>query len=183
MGRHPCTSRLTVEECRYLDATTMHQNGVFRSLPGSMWKAVWKDSNRQIEAELNYILKAPGCVQIRSFDDQRENGRPFQRYSAVYHIEIIFRNGRYCFCCPLARNGRSCGRRVRLLYLPPGQRVFGCRLCHNLTYKSAQQHDKRKTALIRDPIALVTALRSGERRRQLLGIGAYAEAVARLGRR
>jgi hypothetical protein len=45
--------------------------------------------------------------------------------------------------CPLSVNGRPCGRRVLMLYLPPGGHYFGCRRCHALTYKSAQTHDKR----------------------------------------
>ena len=47
-----------------------------------------------------------------------------------------------------------CNRRVAKLYLPPGGRYFGCRLCHGLTYKSAQEHDKRVDALRRNPAAL-----------------------------
>ena len=183
MGRRPWTSRLTVEQCRYLDVTAMHRDGVFRNPPGSMWKAVWKGSNGQIEAQLNYVLKATGCVQVRSFDDRADGGRSFQMHSAGHFIEIIFHNERFWFCCPLTRSARGCGRRVGRLYLPPNQRVFRCRHCYYLTYRTAQQHDKRKAALIRDPVTLVTALQSGDRRQQLIGIGAYAEAVARLGRR
>lgn len=41
--------------------------------------------------------------------------------------------------CPLTRNGRTCGRRCEKLYLPPGSSCFGCRTCHDLTYRSAQQ--------------------------------------------
>lgn len=37
----------------------------------------------------------------------------------------------------------SCQRRVGRLYLPPGRNYFACRHCYNLTYRSAQEHDKR----------------------------------------
>src|SRR5262249_38010382 len=33
---------------------------------------------------------------------------------------------------------RGCERRVGRLYLPPGERAFGCRSCYNLTYRSTQ---------------------------------------------
>jgi hypothetical protein len=46
---------------------------------------------------------------------------------------------RWWFICPLTVNGRSCWRRCGKLYLPPGGRYFGCRLCYDLTYKSAQE--------------------------------------------
>jgi hypothetical protein len=54
---------------------------------------------------------------------------------------------RWWFLCPLARGGVACGRRVRKLYL--GGRYFGCRRCHNLTYRSTQQSDARVYALAR----------------------------------
>jgi hypothetical protein len=37
------------------------------------------------------------------------------------------------------------------LYLPPAARYFGCRHCHDLTYRSAQEHNKRVDALRRNP--------------------------------
>lgn len=39
---------------------------------------------------------------------------------------------RWWFTCPAA----GCGRRVGVLYLPPGAQVFACRHCHNLTYQT-----------------------------------------------
>ncbi len=38
---------------------------------------------------------------------------------------------------------------MKKLYLPPGGRYFGCRRCYDLTYESAQQHDKRVDRLAR----------------------------------
>jgi len=49
---------------------------------------------------------------------------------------------RYWFVCPLTKNGQLCGRRVGVLYLPPGGRWFGCRHCYELTYESCQEEHK-----------------------------------------
>ena len=46
---------------------------------------------------------------------------------------------RWWFTCPLILGDDACGRRVAKLYLPPGQRFFGCRHCYNLTYSSQQE--------------------------------------------
>jgi len=54
---------------------------------------------------------------------------------------------RWWFTCPLAVNGRVCGRRVRKLYLCG--KYFGCRHCHNLTYRSTQESDSRVYAVLR----------------------------------
>ncbi len=53
------------------------------------------------------------------------------------------------FVCGLVVNGRSCGARVKKLYLPPGGRYFGCRRCHDVTYESAQTHGTRMEAYLR----------------------------------
>jgi hypothetical protein len=53
---------------------------------------------------------------------------------------------RWWFICPLVVNGRSCGRRVVKLYLPPGRRYFGCRHCYDLTYTSCQESRKYDSA-------------------------------------
>lgn len=46
---------------------------------------------------------------------------------------------RIWFTCPLSLRGVPCGRRCGRLHLPPGARLFGCRLCHGLTYRSCQE--------------------------------------------
>lgn len=43
---------------------------------------------------------------------------------------------RWWIVCP------RCGRRCDKLYLPPGARRFACRVCHDLAYRSSQEHNK-----------------------------------------
>ena len=50
-----------------------------------------------------------------------------------------FDGERWWFTCPLIVNGVTCCRRAGKVYLPPGARHFGCRKCHNLTYRSCQE--------------------------------------------
>lgn len=40
--------------------------------------------------------------------------------------------GNWWIQCPAQVNGQPCSRRVGVVYLPPGARVFGCRHCHDL---------------------------------------------------
>lgn len=49
---------------------------------------------------------------------------------------------RWYFSCPVTTQGERCARRVSKLYLPPGERCFGCRKCHDLTYESSQTNHK-----------------------------------------
>ncbi len=49
---------------------------------------------------------------------------------------------RWYLSCPFVSEGECCGDRVRKLYLPPGERRFGCRKCHDLTYESSQENHR-----------------------------------------
>jgi hypothetical protein len=50
-----------------------------------------------------------------------------------------FGGQRWWFICPLIVGGHACNRRAGKLYLPPGAKYFGCRKCHDLTYRSSQE--------------------------------------------
>ncbi len=54
-------------------------------------------------------------------------------YVCLETTPCFFGNSRWWFNCP------SCYRRCRLLYLPPGQKYFACRVCYKLTYQSQQE--------------------------------------------
>ena len=50
-----------------------------------------------------------------------------------------FGGQRSWFTCPLIVGGTPCLRRAGKLYLPSGEKYFGCRMCHDLTYRSSQE--------------------------------------------
>jgi hypothetical protein len=50
-----------------------------------------------------------------------------------------FNGRRWWFVCPLIVRGIACNQRAGKLYLPPGAKYFGCRKCHDLTYRSSQE--------------------------------------------
>jgi hypothetical protein len=54
-----------------------------------------------------------------------------------------FGGKRWWFICPLAVRGVACNRRAGKLYLPPEAKYFGCRRCHQLSYRSCQETHKR----------------------------------------
>ena len=55
----------------------------------------------------------------------------------------------------------TCGRRIAKLFLPPGSRRLQCRLCHDLSYRACQRHDRALDRFLQmDPDALEEATRS-----------------------
>jgi hypothetical protein len=79
-----------------------------------------------------------------------------------YKVELVatrcqFGGVRWWFICPLDLDGVKCGRRVQKLFLPSKgrflsahpPRYFGCRACHELTYTSTQNRNRRVDAAVR----------------------------------
>jgi hypothetical protein len=183
MGRPRWTDRLTVEACEWIDIEAMHRDGVLVSPPGTRWAVLWKDSGGETEATLVYSVVANpgGGISLRI--DSVPAGGPAEN-NFTYLIEIAtsrprFGGRRYWFRCPAVRNAIHCGRRVRRLYLPPGQRVFACRVCHNLTYWSSQTHDKRVDRMMLDPDALLSALAGEDLNQALLAFKANTRLMVR----
>lgn len=138
----------TVEGCWFLDTTTFRRWGWFGS-PDSRagtlgWGAV---TGGRHEAEVRYELEIgedAGSVRLR-YELTRS-----PRESLDYRVPLVttpcrLGGRRWWFVCSLVRNGQGCGRRARKLFLVG--RYFGCRACHDLTYRSRQRSDARAYSL------------------------------------
>jgi hypothetical protein len=178
MGRHRWTARFRVEECLALDVESVRRAGVFRSAPGAVFTSSWIDATGGGLGSIEYsvVQNQPDCLAIRI---RRQYARleSSLRFVDECLIQIAstrprFGGRRLWFMCPVLRDGKPCGKLAGRLYLPPGEEVFACRHCHNLTYRSVQTHDQRKYDLARDPTALGAALRSKDLRRAFLGVQA-----------
>lgn len=160
MGRHRWTNRFTVEECLALDVESVRCAGVFRSAPGAVFTSSWLNSAGEGLGSIAYsvVQNEPDCLAVRI---RRQYARLESSLRLVDECVILFATTRphlggrrFWFRCPVLRDGKQCGNLAGRLYLPPGEQVFACRACHNLTYRSAQEHDQRKYDLARDPVAL-----------------------------
>lgn len=180
------TTRLCVEDCVVLSTVDLRRHGVFTSAFGSPCVQTWNDRTGTTLSCVEYdVVEGRGCAMALRFrynviDESLNAIRPVHYLVEVTTTRPTFGGRRFWFWCPVVDFRTRCGRRVGRLYLPPGQQVFGCRHCYNLTYLSAQRHDKRKDRLLRNPAALALALQSETLREQLLGIAACVQAIGRL---
>lgn len=155
-GAH--SKRTTVEECRSLDSRQMQREqvlgaGVYRVGRWGWWDAETREERASIGYEVDTRKgKAPRLGLSYNLPRTRES---LDYAVLLEQSRSIGGSAPWWFCCPLVRQGRPCGARVRKLYLPPGARYFGCRRCYRLTYRSCQESDKRVSALRRDPGALL----------------------------
>jgi hypothetical protein len=166
-----------VEQCLALNVNDLVHAGVFKAPIGTPCYCKWSDTVTGQELwKVNFHLETSHSLLVECTLD-RSRVLAFQRIRLT-PVPCHLGGARRMFLCPGNGNGVQCGRRASKLYLLGGRWV--CRTCGDLTYVARQQHDKRKDALIRTPMALALALRSGNHRQWLLGIGALGQAITRL---
>lgn len=68
---------------------------------------------------------------IRTFDGEIPVSQEIGLLPETPHFGGV----RWWFECPTLTDRKKCVRKVGILYLPLGERYFGCRHCHNLTYR------------------------------------------------
>ena len=145
-----------VEDCLSLDANRWMRECSLRAGVQALgsWHWTYRSGKTfSVEFEVHTLDPADPFVRLSYSWVWPTSQEP---QSAAYRVRLTttrprFGGLRWWFVCPLIVADQPCERRVGKLYLPPGARYFGCRHCHELTYKSCQEHDSRVSALRRNP--------------------------------
>ena len=139
----------TVESCYSLDTANLKKWKLL--VPGTSNRAgsfEWGRGGRSNAASVCYLLTVgPTAGSLRLMYTTGA-----QKTECDYTIRLEttpchLGGARWWFRCPLIEDGVACRRRVRKLYL--NGRYFGCRCCHNLSYRSTQESDSRVYRLAR----------------------------------
>jgi len=183
MGRDSWSDRLTVEECKTIDIPWLAKYDYFCGYRSGL--ITWKNSFGEqtgsiaIQVTVDNEMFRGNYVRFMSTMTDHSTG---EKTEIDYKVDLVttscnYGGVRYWFICPLTVNQRVCDKRVSKLYLPPGGKYFGCRICHNLTYRSCKEHDKRVDALLRDPQQAVALLKEKDLTASLLVVKAYLKAI------
>lgn len=89
--------------------------------------------NNRVTSSLNYQAKYSEHATILKLASMSYGQYTEELLRLVWTPTAGNKGRRYWFACPY------CSRRCAKLYIPPGYRHFGCRLCMNLTYSSSQE--------------------------------------------
>jgi hypothetical protein len=134
--------KTTVEECFSLDVGKLLRRGFLRA--GQRCVGTWSwpllRSGGWFVADIEADALDPTNATARL--RHRSLRGPLDYTVRLTTTSPRFGGLRFWFTCPLTVNGRRCGRRVGKLYLPLGAPYFGCRACHQLTYRSCQESHK-----------------------------------------
>jgi len=137
----------TVESCDHLSISTLKRSKLL--VPGvrdQVGTFQWPSGERTSSVDYRITVgPTAGSLQL-----VYHIGLPKVKLDYAVRLEATrchLGGVRWWFVCPLSRDGVACGRRAAKLYL--SGRWFGCRRCHDLTYRSQQTSDSRVYALAR----------------------------------
>jgi hypothetical protein len=187
MGRPRWTNRLTVEGCDALDIGHLVRAGVFDADPRSLCAFSWKDSGDMPISSVTFRVfpDRTGALAVHFYHTvaTTTSGPAWiqQQIVQITTTKCNFGGVRRWFRCSLIKDGYPCKRRVRTLYSTPREKMFGCKQCHNLTYRSAQTHDNRINRLLKLPAAdFNQILETGTYRQKLLAVRASTALLLRM---
>lgn len=175
------SKKTTVEECRNLDVTRWQREGIIAPDAQGAGGWTWRDAQTlETRASISYAVRTgadAGQVSLSYTVTPAQGDKvPVTETVPLVTTRPNFGGLRWWFLCP------RCRRRVGKLYMAPGAVRFLCRVCHGLTYRSAQEHDKTADRYRRmDPETLATVLR-GDQGPLAAAKAAIAVLEARLGR-
>jgi len=181
MGRPKGATKLLVEHFLALDLRDLARAGVLRASIGTPCNCTWNDAGVEL-LKINFCLEVAfrSGLFLRITGGQVAEGAVLSQTIQLVTLQPPYGGNKFLFLCPGKHGHSPCGQQVRKLYFVEGKWL--CRNCGNLTYLARRQHDKRKDRLLRDPSLLLAALRSDDPRQRFLGIGAFAQALARIQR-
>jgi hypothetical protein len=104
---------------------------------GTSGKITWSDGLSGTELSSAGVSVRPAASGLLLTLNYRCDQKPVELPILLTPTYPRLGGKRWWFICPLIINGVACNRRVRKLYL--WGRYFGCRHCHNLTYRSCQE--------------------------------------------
>ena len=118
------------DDCRWLDIRRWQRDGFLT--PGQKLDWQWLQNGKKIAA----IDVKVEVGQVRLIYNYRRNEEEWESLDYPVRLQTTACNYggiRYWFTCPAV----GCGRRVAVLYL--GNKIFACRHCYQLVYKSQRE--------------------------------------------
>lgn len=128
-------AKQTADDLCTLDVNMLMRSDILRAGAAGVLK--WSLHGNYV-GSISYSVETDGFGNPFVWLDYLWNGNT--NFSTRIHLQSTvphFLGTRWYFSCPMSLERGKCERRVAKLYLLNGH--FGCRRCHNLTYRSCQE--------------------------------------------
>jgi len=131
VGKAVTDKKTTVDDCWQLDMKDVTAKVDFSS---PVWGSVTWSSPLGTPSSIGIAIYPPDRIRLSycTFNQLMTEKTECDYTIKVESTPCFFGGVRRWFLCP------ACQRRCRILYQPPGEMVFACRLCHRLTYHTQQ---------------------------------------------
>ena len=129
-----------VEDCLSIDIDQLARAGAFDP-EIAQGQVVWRYGlTGDRLAAVNYSVNLNAASQfVLTLELKAADGVIVSRQRLPIGTTYPFFGGvRHWFHCGVALSTDPCNARVRVLYLPPEEKIFGCRACYDLTYSSCR---------------------------------------------
>jgi hypothetical protein len=141
-AKEKAAERVTESEC-----FTISTQGLGSRPHSGVWR--WENPS----ASVGYSFDPAQSVLRLRYSLQNPGKQQPDRLAYAVQLEAQptrFGGVRWWFLCPLHINGKPCHAREGKLYLPPGQRYFGCCHCYDVAYTSreAPKHVEARKRMI-----------------------------------
>ena len=176
-------AKTPADDCLGLDVNYLNRTGtLIDGMLGSLW---WTSSATG---------KRRGTIGYRTDGDLFTLDYTWRDEAVTIPVRLLYTAPRYggrrpWFRCPLVVAGVPCERRVGKLYLRG--RLFGCRRCYDLTYRSSQEahaderafagcgFSPREAKWLREDARFVEAMKRKKRHREERALGDARRAQVR----
>ena len=194
MGRRAWSTRGTVEDSIALGIRDLGLSGALdrKNFIGSLSWQLPFERVFGVNYRLDYGFRMDECGLILCVapDPIWQSTLLVAQEIPIKQTKCNFGGRRFWFLCPGVDRElggdmyhQPCGRQCTKVYFPDDAGAFACRLCHDLTYESVQQHDKRIDRLLKNPDLISDMLGSRKIRERLLAVSAHIEQIRRLNHR
>jgi hypothetical protein len=155
--------KTVVEDCLGLDANFWKRKGILKGNVRHIGEWIWPyapGGSLRVRYDVNTLDMAAPSLHLSYLWMWPATKK---QESLNYCVRLTttqprFGRLRWWFLCPAIVSECACNLRVGKMYLPPGGRYFCCRHCHQLSYKSCQEHNKRADTFSGDLELMATRL-------------------------
>ena len=147
-GTGKSNAKTLIESCHALNVDSLVREGIVDHDVHHRAAWEWLDcSGENAVASISLDVRThcdSGTMRLHYRLKQSQGEADLLNYSLPLVTSRLPSGGlRWWFRCSAAcKGGSTCGKRVRVLYLPRRQRVFACRTCHDLAYSSSRESRK-----------------------------------------
>lgn len=162
MGGNRWNKKVTVEQCKAINTSLLRDHGFFSGL-NQTGVISWTRQDKEI-GSIGIEVSTSGMEGEIHFRYTQTDQFTSEKTNLDYATKLVatschYGGKRWWFVCPLRVGAYQCEKRVLKLYFGGGK-YLGCRHCHNLTYESVQEHDKRIDRLVKNPELVIQLLKS-----------------------